>query len=93
MTYGKSTPTALTDPEVICIHKILDHFQVVMRPGNYLVHRVPLLRYLPGYGKQLTEWHHEELQLYRQQLGRVKNEVVSGFKCCMCASLILFSCT
>ncbi|KAG1724633.1 cytochrome P450 [Suillus paluster] len=74
VTYGKSAPTANTDPEVIHIHKILEHFQVAMRPGAYLVDRVPFLRYLPGYGKQLTEWHHDELQLYRQQLGRVKSE-------------------
>ncbi|KAG1740507.1 cytochrome P450 [Suillus paluster] len=74
VTYGKSAPTANTDPEVIHIRKVIDHFQVVMRPGAYLVDRVPLLRYLPGYGKQLTEWHHVELKLYRQQLGRVKSE-------------------
>jgi cytochrome P450 len=36
---------------------------------------VPLLRYLPGYGKQLNEWHHEELELFRHQLRRVESEV------------------
>ncbi|KAG1717239.1 cytochrome P450 [Suillus paluster] len=41
VTYGKSAPTANTDPEVIHIHKILEHFQVAMRPGAYLVDRVP----------------------------------------------------
>ncbi|KAG1728771.1 cytochrome P450 [Suillus lakei] len=75
VTYGKSTPTAYTDPEVVRIYKVLDHFELVMRPGAYLVDRVPLLRYLPGYGKQLTEWHNEELSLYRHQLGRVKSEI------------------
>ncbi|OAX30774.1 cytochrome P450, partial [Rhizopogon vinicolor AM-OR11-026] len=75
VAYGKSTPTAYTDPEIVCIQNVLDHFQIAMRPGAYLVDRVPLLRYLPGYGKQLYEWHREELQLFRQQLGRVKSEV------------------
>ncbi|KAG1809606.1 cytochrome P450 [Suillus subaureus] len=75
VTYGKSTPTAYNDPEVIRIYKVLDHFDIVMRPGAYLVDRVPLLRYLPGYGKQLTEWHNEELSLYSHQLGRVKSEI------------------
>ncbi|KAG2340515.1 cytochrome P450 [Suillus weaverae] len=75
VTYGKSTPTASTDPEVVRIHKALDHFELVMRPGAFLVDRVPLLRYFPGYGKQLTEWHHEELSLYRHQLERVKSEM------------------
>jgi hypothetical protein len=79
VTYGKSTPTSYTDPEVIRIYKVLDHFQLAMRPGAYLVDRVPLLRYLPGYGKQLTEWHNEELSLYRHQLGRVKSEIVRAF--------------
>ncbi|KIK35825.1 hypothetical protein CY34DRAFT_811854 [Suillus luteus UH-Slu-Lm8-n1] len=75
VTYGKSTPTSNTDPEVIRIYKVLNHFELVMRPGAYLVDRVPLLRYLPGYGQQLTEWHNEELSLYRHQLGRVKSEI------------------
>ncbi|KAG2340491.1 cytochrome P450 [Suillus weaverae] len=75
VTYGKSTPTAHTDPEVVRVYKVLDHFEIVMRPGAYLVDRVPLLRYLPGYGKQLIEWHNEELSLYRHQLGRVKSEM------------------
>ncbi|KAG2124871.1 cytochrome P450 [Suillus clintonianus] len=75
VTYGKSTPTAYTDPEIVRIYKVLKHFELVMRPGAYLVDRVPLLRYLPGYGKQLNEWHNEELSLYRHQLGRVEREI------------------
>ncbi|KAG2110426.1 cytochrome P450 [Suillus cothurnatus] len=46
VTYGKSTPTAYTDPEVFRICKVLDHFELVIRPGAYLVDRAPLLRYL-----------------------------------------------
>lgn len=76
MAYGKSAPTANTDPEIVRIRRITEHFQVAIRPGAYLVDRVPLLRYLPGYGKQLYEWHNEELELYRHQLSRVKSEVV-----------------
>lgn len=75
VTYGKSVPTANTDPEIVRIHKVMEHFQVVMRPGAYLVDRVPLLRYWPGYGKQISEWHHEELELYRHQLQRVESEM------------------
>ncbi|OJA08606.1 hypothetical protein AZE42_07139 [Rhizopogon vesiculosus] len=75
VTYGKSSPTAIDDPEVVRIHKVMAHIQIAMRPGAFLVDRVPLLRYLPGYAKQLTKWHLEELGLYRQQLGRVKSEI------------------
>ncbi|KAG2368400.1 cytochrome P450, partial [Suillus spraguei] len=64
-----------TDPEVVSIRRCLEHFRASMRPGAYLVDRVPLLRYLPGYGKQLYEWHHEELELFRHQLRHVKSEV------------------
>ncbi|KAG2078552.1 cytochrome P450 [Suillus decipiens] len=75
VAYGKSAPTANTDPEVVAIHRVNERLQTIFRPGAYLVDRVPLLRYLPGYGKQLDEWHHEELGLFRHQLGRVKSEV------------------
>ncbi|KAG1797387.1 cytochrome P450 [Suillus plorans] len=75
VAYGKSAPTANTDPEIVRIRRITERFQVAIRPGAYLVDRVPLLRYLPGYGKQLYEWHTEELEFYRHQLSRVKSEV------------------
>ncbi|KAG1838924.1 cytochrome P450 [Suillus subalutaceus] len=75
VTYGKSAPTANTDPEVVRIRRAVEHFQATIRPGANLVDRVPLLRYLPGYGKQLDEWHREELELYRHQLRRVKSEL------------------
>ena len=58
----------------------MHRFGIVMRPGAYLVERVPLLRYLPGYGKQLTEWFQEELSLYKEQLVRVKNDMVRVFQ-------------
>ncbi|KAG1866923.1 cytochrome P450 [Suillus subluteus] len=75
VTYGKSTPTSYPDPEVIRIYKVLNHFELTMCPGAYLIDCVPLLHYLPGYGQQLTEWHNEELSPYRHQLGRVKSEM------------------
>ncbi|KAG2075334.1 cytochrome P450 [Suillus decipiens] len=75
VTYGKSAPTANTDPEVVGIHKSTERFLAAIHPGAYLVDRIPLLRYLPGYAKQLYEWHHDELELYMHQLRRVKSEV------------------
>jgi len=78
VAYGKSAPTANADPEVVRIHKVVEHFHATILPGAYLVDRMPFLRYLPGYRKQLDDWHHEELELFRHQLGRVKSEVVRG---------------
>ncbi|KAH7923755.1 cytochrome P450 [Leucogyrophana mollusca] len=77
VTYGKSTPTANTDPEVVRIHKVLEHFQLAMRPGAHLIDRIPILKHLPGYGRDLISWHHEELQLFREQLNRVKGEMAT----------------
>ncbi|KAG2046951.1 cytochrome P450 [Suillus hirtellus] len=77
VTYGKSAPTSNTDPEVVRIYNVAKHFQATIRPGAYLVDRVPLLRYLPDYGKQLYEWHREELELFRHQLRRVKSEMTA----------------
>ncbi|KAG2129986.1 cytochrome P450 [Suillus cothurnatus] len=80
VTYGKSTPSAYTDPEVFRIYKVLDHFELVMRPGVYLIDRVPLLRYLtksiqtseknksgPSFTKTLLE-HTEDHQLATDEM-------------------------
>ncbi|KAG6331176.1 hypothetical protein ID866_7913 [Astraeus odoratus] len=77
VTYGKSTPTSNDDPEVIGIHKVLRRFHRVLRPGSYLVDRIPILKYVPGYGRELDKWHHYEIKLFREQLGRVKNAMAS----------------
>ena len=39
-----------------------------MRPGAYLVEFLPFLRWIPGYGRELKEYHNYEIQLYREQM-------------------------
>ncbi|EGN94234.1 hypothetical protein SERLA73DRAFT_171698 [Serpula lacrymans var. lacrymans S7.3] len=78
VTYGKTTPTAVTDPEMVAILKVVDHFQTVMRPGNFLVDRFPLLKYIPGYGRILEKWHQEELALFHDHMDRVKRNMAEG---------------
>ncbi|KAG1769089.1 cytochrome P450 [Suillus placidus] len=46
--YGKSAPTATNAPEIIVIHKMLKRFQMLMRPGAFLIERYPILKYVPG---------------------------------------------
>ncbi|KAF9235332.1 cytochrome P450 [Melanogaster broomeanus] len=75
VTYGKSTPTSKDDPDVIRIQQNMTDIQPVGRPGAYLVDIFPILRYVPGYGRDLKKYHEFELSLYRDQLGRVKNEM------------------
>ncbi|KAG0696778.1 cytochrome P450 [Suillus ampliporus] len=78
VTYGKLTPTANTDPEVVGMTLVLERFGIVMRPGTFLVDRIPILRYVPWYGRQLKTWFREEHELGLGQMERVKNEIASG---------------
>ncbi|KAH7922012.1 cytochrome P450 [Leucogyrophana mollusca] len=78
ITYGKSTPTSANDQEVVRINKVARIFLSVILPGAYLVERIPLLRYFPGYTKDLDQWHDEELRLFTEQVDRVKSEVATN---------------
>ncbi|KAF8439310.1 cytochrome P450 [Boletus edulis BED1] len=75
LTYGKSTPISNDDPEFARVHQAAKNFSHVMRPGAYLVDRIPLLKYVPGYGHDLEEYHIFERQLYRDQMNRVQSEM------------------
>ena len=77
LMYGKSTPTSNDDPEVARIHQVMQNFEHVMRPGAYLVDRIPLLKYIPGYGRELKEFHNFEMKLFGEQMDRVRSEMVS----------------
>ncbi|KAH0838823.1 cytochrome P450 [Lanmaoa asiatica] len=81
LAYGKSTPSSNDDPEVVRIHQVMKHFQHAMRPGAFLVDRIPLLKYIPGYGSQLKQYHDFEIQLYRDQMDRVRSEMESNKGC------------
>lgn len=77
LLYGKSTPTSSDDPEVIRIQQVVENVKRALRPGAYLVDYVPLLKYIPGYGRELEEYHNFEIQLFREQMERVRLEMVS----------------
>ncbi|KAI6047002.1 cytochrome P450 [Pisolithus marmoratus] len=77
VTYGKSTPTSNDDPEVIGVHTALGRFQQLMRPGAYLVDRVPILKYVPWYGREIERWHRYEIKLFREQLARIEKEMAT----------------
>ncbi|KAI6142188.1 cytochrome P450 [Pisolithus tinctorius] len=75
VTYGKSTSTSNDDAEVIGVHTALGRFQRLMRPGAYLVDRVPILKHMPWYGREIEQWHRYEIKLFREQLARVQREM------------------
>ncbi|KAF9233850.1 cytochrome P450 [Melanogaster broomeanus] len=78
LSYGKSTPISRNDPEVVRGYKVIENVKEVMRPGAYLVDQIPMLRYLPGYGKKINEYHQYEIRLFRDQINRVRDEVAQN---------------
>ncbi|KIJ07919.1 hypothetical protein PAXINDRAFT_102757 [Paxillus involutus ATCC 200175] len=76
LTYGKSTLTSDDNPKVVRIHEVVRNILAAMRPGAYLVDRIPLLKHIPGYGRVLKKYHKFELALFRDQLGRVMDDMV-----------------
>ncbi|KAI9461381.1 cytochrome P450 [Boletus coccyginus] len=78
ITYGKTTPTAYSDPEVVAVNRCLARFGQAMRPGAYLVDTYPILKYVPGYLTQLKKWHEEELALFQGQLNLVREQMERG---------------
>ena len=77
INYGKTTPTAYSDPEVVAVNLCLSRFGEAIRPGAYLVDTYPILRYIPGCLTQLRKWHREELALYEGQLNLVREQMVN----------------
>ncbi|KAG1852411.1 cytochrome P450 [Suillus subalutaceus] len=74
-TYGKTTPTSYSDPEVVAVNKSMERFGQAMKPGAYLVDAYPILRFIPGYLNQLKAWHQEELALFNGQLDAVRRQM------------------
>ncbi|KAG1719654.1 cytochrome P450 [Suillus lakei] len=78
ITYGKTTPTAATDPEVREIHHLFESFRIALRPGAYLVDSIPWLKYLPWYCRDLKQQFERTRELYINQLNRVKQQIQSN---------------
>src|SRR5713226_2360483 len=76
VTYGKTTPTSATDPEVRAVHQLFERFRTALRPGAYLVDSIPWLKYLPWYGQELKQEFERSRQIYSNQLNRVKQQIV-----------------
>ncbi|KAH7920047.1 cytochrome P450 [Leucogyrophana mollusca] len=77
VTYGKTARTSDADREIMLIHKMLERFQALMRPGAIL-ESYPILKYIPKYTSYLEEWRREESQLFHEQLDRVQDELNTG---------------
>ncbi|KAG0696211.1 cytochrome P450 [Suillus ampliporus] len=75
ITYGKTTPTSATDPEVIEIGKLMKKTGELLRPSVYLVDSIPWLKYLPWYGRDLKQWFKRGTKLDMGHLNRVKEQM------------------
>ncbi|KAG7439842.1 cytochrome P450 [Guyanagaster necrorhizus] len=78
LTYGKTTPTSYTDPEIQLINRNTVQVARSMRPGAYLVDSFPILRYIPTYLRELRAFHECELDLFKSQIDIVRAGMASG---------------
>ncbi|KAG1744920.1 cytochrome P450 [Suillus paluster] len=78
IAYGKTTPTSVSDPEVIRAVEGVDMVLAALKPGAYMVDIIPWLKYIPWYGRELREHFRGTMRLFSQQLGRVENELEEG---------------
>jgi hypothetical protein len=76
VAYGKNTPTAATDPEVVEIRQITEAMVKVLGSGNYLVDSIPWLKYLPWYGQELRRGYEKSERLNTSQLNHVRQQIV-----------------
>nr|BED42995.1 cytochrome P450 monooxygenase [Trametes versicolor] len=72
ITYGKTTPTSFSDPDVKQINVGAARVGDAVRPGAYLVDTYPFLKHIPFFTSELRRFHCEELELYRNQVQGVK---------------------
>ena len=79
MTYGKTTPTQYTDPEVQEVQIHTTRLGKVMPGprGSHIVDRYPILRFVPLVAGTLRRWHEEELKLFERMVQGVREDVVS----------------
>jgi len=77
LAYGK-VPNAYDDPDVLAVNRCLTRLGVNVRPGLWRVDVYPILRYIPGYLKELQDGHREELALFKNQLEEVREKMKRG---------------
>ncbi|KAK0207575.1 cytochrome P450 [Armillaria fumosa] len=78
LTYGKTTTTSYSDPEIQLINKNTVQVARSMTPGAYLVDSFPILRYIPVYLRELRAFHRRELAFFKSQLDIVHDRMESG---------------
>jgi hypothetical protein len=78
MTYGKTTSTQYSEPEVqeMIVHAV--RLGSVIPLGAHVVDRFPILRHVPFFTFHLRKWHQEELGLFSRLVDGAKERAVSA---------------
>ena len=84
IAYGKNTPTAATDPEVIEVRQLMAIFRKVLRSGTYIVEWVLCLKYVPWYGRELKVGYDSPSELMGRQMVRIPSTI---FAYCLIRSI------
>ena len=79
MTYGKTTPTYYTDPEVKEINIHTTRLGKVVPAGQHVVDNYPVLKYIPFVVSNLRKWHEEELDMFTRMVDAVRTQLVRVF--------------
>ncbi|KAF8345804.1 cytochrome P450 [Amanita rubescens] len=66
------------DPDIKVVNECLERLGIHMRPGYWKSDYWPILKYIPGYLKELQIGHELELGLYKKQLYEVKDKMARG---------------
>ncbi|KAF8964929.1 cytochrome P450 [Flammula alnicola] len=77
LAYGKN-PKSYEDPDMQAVNRCLTRLGNTLRPGVWKVGAYPILRYVPGYPKELKDGHAEELELFKSQLNEVRMKAERG---------------
>ncbi|THG98718.1 hypothetical protein EW026_g3521 [Hermanssonia centrifuga] len=75
MTYGKTTPTYFTDPEVVEMTLYASRMGKLVQVGAHVVDRYPILSRVPWVTSTLKSWHCEELGLFNSLVDDVQKRM------------------
>jgi len=61
---------------------MIPRIQGAMMPGTYLVDKYPILKYVPGYARDLRAWSQQEYAMLSARLNWVKSQMVCVILIC-----------
>ncbi|OJA15984.1 hypothetical protein AZE42_10719 [Rhizopogon vesiculosus] len=84
LAYARDTILDLLDsPTLHQLHikrfaaSVILRFKGAMMPGAYLVDKYPILKYIPGYGRNSLAWREEEYEMLYGKLNWIKSQVTA----------------